>query len=139
MCGHGNGRLHGREHLLFPDTGQEEGTALQSFGPLGDGAEADGGEGKAVGAEEAALLRQGTAVGENAEGVQLQPVVIVKAQRRVDPDQGVEDPGMELQPLLGPGMTGVQDRLAVLLCQAIDGAQQGEERLLRVNIFLPVG
>ena len=89
--------------------------------------------------EEVFGVSAAAAVGENAEGVQLQPVVIVKAQRRVDPDQGVEDPGMELQPLLGPGMTGVQDRLAVLLCQAIDGAQQGEERLLRVNIFLPVG
>ena len=43
------------------------------------------------------------------------------------------------QTLAGAGVAGVQDRHVVLLGHSVDGVEQAQEVLLRVDVFLAVG
>ena len=88
---------------------------------------------------EAALLRQSTGVGDDSQSVHLQFVVVVEAQRLIDPDTRVEFEAALFQTVLTAGMAGVENGHIVLLCQCIDGSEQAQEVLFRVDVLLTVG
>ena len=132
-------QINGLQELLRMDTGEDKAALVQCLRPLGGGADAHCRERLAHGQVEARLLRQGAAVGHDAEGVHLQTVVIVKAQRLVGDDAPVQFKAAFLQPLTAPGMAGVQHRQVVLRRHGVYRREERTEILLRVDVFLPVG
>ena len=121
------------------DACQDETSLIQSFGPLRGGADTHRREGVPHAGEKAALLGQGAAVADHGEGVHLQAVVVVEAQRLVLDDPLVQWEAGLVQPLLAPGMAAIQHGHIVLLGHFVDGGKQAHEVLLRVDILLPVG
>ena len=132
-------QVDGLQKLLRVDARQDKAALVQRLRPLGGGADAHRREGLAHRQVEARLLRQGAAVGHDAEGVHLQAVVIVKAQRFVGDDAPVQFKAAILQPLAASRMAGVQHRQVVLRRHGIYRREQRTEILLRVDVFLPVG
>ena len=88
---------------------------------------------------EAALLRQSAGVGDDCQSVHLQLVVVVEAQRLIDPDTRVKLEAALFQTMLAAGMAGVENGHIILLCQRIDGSEQTQEVLFRVDVLLTVG
>ena len=124
---------------MLVDACQDETSLVQGFWALGAGADADSRERMAHAGEKAALLGQGAAVADHGEGVHLQAVVVVEAQRLVLDDPLVQWEAGLVQPLLAPGMAAIQHGHIVLLGHFVDGGKQAHEVLLRVDILLPVG
>ena len=69
----------------------------------------------------------------------MQLVIVVEAQRLVDPDARVQLEATLLQTMLAAGMAGVQDGHIVFFCQRIDGGKQAQEVLFGVDVLLTVG
>ena len=88
---------------------------------------------------EAAFLGQRAGVGHDAEGVHLQAVVVMEAQRLMLNDALVELKAALLQPLAAARMAGVENRHIVLFRQSVDGGEQAQEVLFGVDVLLPVG
>ena len=132
-------QINGLQQLLRVDAGEDEAALVQRLRPLGGGADAHCRKRLAYRQVEARLLRQGAAVRHDAEGVHLQAVVIVKAQRLVGDDAPVQLESAFLQSLTAPGVAGVQHRQVVLRRHGVYCREQGSEILLRVDVFLPVG
>ena len=88
--------------------------------------------------EEAALLRQRTAVRYHTEGVRLQAVVVVEAQRLVAHHQGAQLEAGLLEALPAPGMAAVEHGHLVLARHGVDGAEETLEVLLGVYVLLAV-
>ena len=88
---------------------------------------------------EAALLRQSTGVGDDCQSVHLQLVIVVEAQRLIDPDTRIQLEAALFQTVLASGMAGVQDGHIVLFCQSVNGGEQAQEVLFRVDVLLTVG
>ena len=91
------------------------------------------------GGKEAALLRQGAGIGHHREGVHLQAIVVVEAQRGTLNHPLVQLKARGFQPLFGAGMAGIENGHIVLFRHGVDGGKQGEEVFLRIDILLPVG
>lgn len=90
-CGvHRHGCVDGLQQAILVDAGEDEAGLVEAFGALGAGADAHGREGVADRGEEAALLGQGAAVGDDGGGVHLQAVVVVEAEGFVPYHQGME-------------------------------------------------
>ena len=134
-----HGNIHALQQALGVDAGEDEASFVEGFGALGGGADADGREGVADGGEEAALFGQGAAIGNDAEGVHLQAVVVVEAEGFVLDDAGVELEAGGLQALAGARVATVQNRHVVLLCHLVNRVEEREEVLLRVDVLLTVG
>ena len=66
-------------------------------------------------------------------------VIVVEAQRLVDPDARVQLETALFQTVLASGMAGIQDGHIVLLCQCVDSSEQTQEVLFRVDVLLTVG
>ena len=82
--------IGGVEQFPGGNASQDEVAGFQCLGALGGGADAHGGNGMTNGQIEAALLGQGAGVGDDCQSVHLQLVVVVEAQRLVDPDTRVQ-------------------------------------------------
>ena len=136
---HVNGHGGGVQQLIGGDARQDEVAGFQGLGALGGGADAHGGDGVADGQIEAALLRQGAGIGDDGQGVHLELVVVVKAQGLVDPDSGIQPEAGLFQALLASGVAGIEDGHIVLFRQGVDGGEEADEVLLRVDVLLPVG
>ena len=136
---HFDSHFGGVEQLPGGNARQDEVTGLQRLGALGGGADAHSGNGMTDGQIEAALLGQRTGVGDNRKCVHLQFVVIVEAQRLIDPDTRIQFEAALFQTVLASGMAGVQDGHIILFCQRIDGSEQTQEVLFRVDVLLTVG
>ena len=95
----GDGNVYALQEALGVDAGQDEATFIERFGALGRCADAHGREGMALAGEEAGFLGQGTAVGDYAEGIHLQAVVVVEAEGLVLDDARVEFEARCLQAL----------------------------------------
>ena len=118
---------------------QDKATFVQSLRALGGGADAHRWKRVPHAGEEAALLRQGTAVADHGEGVHLQAVVVVEAQGLVLDHPLVQLEAGLLQTLFAAGMAAVQHGHVVLLSHFVDGSEEAHEILLRVDVLLPVG
>jgi len=88
---------------------------------------------------EAALLGQSAGVGDDCQRVHLQLIVVVEAQRLVDPDTRIQLEATLFQTVLAARMAGVQNGHIVLFCQSVDRGEQAQEVLFRVDVLLPVG
>lgn len=71
------------EETFFVDAGEDEASFVKGFGALGAGADADCRERMTYASEETGLFREGAAVGDYREGVHLEAVVVVEAERFV--------------------------------------------------------
>ena len=132
-------QINGLQELLRVDARQDKAALVQCLRPLGGGADAHRWERLADRQVKTRLLRQGAAVGHDTEGVHLQAVVIMKAQRLVGDDAPVQFKAAFLQPLTAPGVAGVQHRQVVLRRHGVYRREERTEILLRVDILLPVG
>ena len=121
------------------DACQDKAALVQSLRALRGGADAHRWERVPHAGEEAALLRQGTAVADHSEGVHLQAVVVVETQGLVLDHPLVQLEAGLLQTLFAAGMAAVQHGHIVLLRHFIDGSKKAHEILLRVDVLLPVG
>ena len=136
---HGDGGVNGLQEALLVDAGEDEAGLVQGFRPLRRSPDADGGEGVADAGEEGGLLRECAGVGDDRKGVHLKAVVVVEAKGLVLDDARVELEAGGRQTLAGAGVAGVQNRHVVLLCHRVDGVEQAQEVLLRVDVLLTVG
>lgn len=132
-------QINGLQKLRCVDTGQNKAALVQRLRALGGGADAHRREGLANRQIKARLLRQRAAVGHDAEGVHLQAVIIVEAQRLVGNDAPVQLESAFRQSLTAPGVAGVQHRQVILLRHGVYRREERTEILLRVDVFLPVG
>ena len=89
--------------------------------------------------EEGGLLGQGAGVANHRKRVHLQAVIVMEAQRLVADDARVELEAARLQPLPGARVAGVQNRHIILRRHLIDGIEQAQEVLFRVDVLLAVG
>ena len=69
----------------------------------------------------------------------MQLVVVVEAQRLIDPDTRIQFEATLFQTVLASGMAGVQDGHIVLLCQCVDSSKQAQEVLFGIDVLLTVG
>ena len=132
-------QINGLQQLLRVDAGEDEAALVQRFRPLGGGADAHRWERLADRQVKTRLLRKRAAVGHDAEGVHLQAVIIVEAQRLVGNDAPVQLESAFLQSLTAPGVAGVQHRQVILLRHGVYRREERTEILIRVDILLPVG
>ena len=121
------------------DACQDETSLVQSLGALGGGADAHRRERVPHAGEETALLGQSAGIRDHGEGVHLQAVVVVEAQRLMLDHPLVQLEAGLLQTLFAAGMAAVQHGHVVLLRHFIDGSKEAYEVLLRVDVLLPVG
>ena len=121
------------------DACQDETSLVQSLGALGGGADAHRRERVPHAGEETALLGQSAGIRDHGEGVHLQAVVVVEAQRLMLDHPLVQLETGLLQTLFATGMAAVQHGHIVLLRHFIDGSKKAHEILLRVDVLLPVG
>ena len=121
------------------DACQDETSLVQSLGALGGGADAHRRERVPHAGEEAALLGQSAGIRDHGEGVHLQAVVVVEAQRLMLDHPLVQLETGLLQTFFAAGMAAVQHGHVVLLRHFIDGSKEAHEILLRVDVLLPVG
>lgn len=75
-----DGGVNGLQQGLLVDTSNDEVTLVDSFGTLGRGADANGGEGMVDAGEEGGFFGKGSAIAEDSEGVHLKAVVVVEAE-----------------------------------------------------------
>ena len=135
----GDGDIYALEQALGVDAGEHEAALIQSLGPLRGSPDAHCREGMADRGEEAGLLGQGTRVRDHAEGVHLETVVIVEAERLVLNHAAVKfEPG-RLQALARTRVAGVENRHVVLRGHLVDSVEKRQKVLLRVDILLAVG
>ena len=121
------------------DAGDDEAALVDGLGALRAGADAHGGEGMADAGEETALFGQRAAVAHYGEGVHLKAVVVVETQGLLAYDAAVELETARLEAVAAAGVTAVEDGHVVLLCHLVYGIEEGEEILLRVDVFFAVG
>jgi len=131
---HAAGEFDGLENVVLLHPAQHEGALLQRLGSLGGGTHRDGWE-----AEDGGLFRDAAAVGEDAVGVELEFVVVEEAERLEAAHERVEDEAALLDEPLAARVGGVDDGHGVRFRDCVDGAHQGEEVLLVVDVLLPVG
>ena len=65
------------------DAAKDEAAFIEGFGAFGGGADAHGGERMADARKERTFLRQGTRIRDDREGIHLQAVVVMEAERLV--------------------------------------------------------
>lgn len=80
---HLDGYVDGLQKRCLVDAGEDEVAFVKGFGTLGGGADAYGSNRFANGQEEARFLGKGAGVADHGEGVHLQVVVVVEAERLV--------------------------------------------------------
>ena len=117
---HFDGCVDGLEEAFCVDAGEDEAGFVQSFRALGGGADANGRDGVSDGGKEGGLLGEGAGIGDDAEGVHLQAVVVMEAEGLVLDHAGVELEAGGLEALSGAGMAGVEDGHVVLFRHLID-------------------
>lgn len=137
--GHPDGELHGLQQPPGVYAAEDEASLVQGLGPLGAGADAYCRDGPADGGVERALLGERAAVADRAEGVHLEAVVVVEAQGLLHPDPRVQPEPAGLEPAARARVAAVQHRHAVFLRHGVDGGEQAQEVLFRVDVLLPVG
>lgn len=93
----------------------------------------------ADGSEKARFLGECARVGDYGGGVHLQTVVVVKSEWLVADDARIEPEAALLQFLARARMAAVEDRHVVLFRDGVDGVEEAEEVLLRVDVLLAVG
>ncbi len=121
------------------DACQDKAALVQSLGPLRGSADTHRRERVPHAGEEAALLGQSAGIRDHGEGVHLQAVVVVEAQRLMLDHPLVQLEAGLLQTLFAPGMATVQHRHVVLFRHLVDGRKEAYKVLLRVDVLLPVG
>lgn len=85
-----DGGVNGLQQGLLVDTSNDEVTLVDSFGTLGRGADANGGEGMADTGEERGFLGKGSAIADDGKSIHLEAVVVVEAEGLVLNDTRVE-------------------------------------------------
>ena len=105
------------------DAGNEETTFVQGLGAFRASTDTHRREGVSHAGEEAALLRKGAAVAHHGEGVHLQAVVVVEAQRLVLNNTRVKFESTGLETFAAAGMTAVENGHVVFLCHGVDGIE----------------
>ena len=88
--------------------------------------------------EERALFRKGATVAHYREGVHLETVVVMEAERLVADDPRIEPEPARLKTVATARMAAVQHRHVVFLGHRVDRIEQAQEVLLRVYVLLPV-
>ena len=100
--------IGGVKQLPRGDASQNKVPGFQCLGALGGGADTHSSDRMTNRQIEAAFLWQGTGVGNDCKSVHLQLVVVVEAQRLIDPDTRVKFKAALFQTVLAARMTGVQ-------------------------------
>ncbi len=135
----GNGDVDALEEPGGIDSAEDEAAFVQGFGAFGASPNADGREGMADARKERTLLGQGAGVRYHRKGVHLQTVIVVESKRLVLNDARIELESGCLETLPRAGMAAIQNRHIVLRRHLVDGIEQAQEVLLRVDVLLAVG
>ena len=135
----GDGDVDALEKADGVDAAEDEASFVQGLGALGRGPDAHGREGMADAREEGRLFREGAGVGHYREGVHLQAVVIMEAQRLMLDDARIKLESGGLKAFPAARVAAVQDRHIILLGHLVDCREQRKEVLLGVDILFAVG
>ena len=103
------------EKLTSSNASQNKVTSLQRLRAFRTGADAHSGDGMTNGQIEATFLGQSAGVRDNCQSVHLQLIVIVEAQRLIDPDTRVEFEATLFQTVRAAGMAGVENGHIILI------------------------
>ncbi len=133
------GCVNALKEPLSIDAAEHEAAFVEGFGALGRGSDTHRREWLADAGEVAALLRERAAVGDYGEGVHLQAIVVVEAERLVLDDTLVELESAGLQALAAARVATVKDGHIVFLCHLVDGREEAEEVFLGINVLFAVG
>ena len=125
--------------MVTVNTGKDEIPLIQCFRALSTGTNTHRRERVPYAGEEATLLRQRSTIGYHTEGIHLQAVVVMEAQRLMLDHTLVQLETTLFQTLSAAGMAGVQNRHIVLFCHFIDCSEQRIKVFLGVNILLTMG
>ena len=134
-----DGGVDGLKEAVGVDAGDDEAALVDGFRTLRRRADAHGGEGMAHRGEETALLGKGAAVADYSEGIHLEAVVVVEAERFVLDDALIQLKAAGSKAVARAGVARVEDGHVVLLRHPVDGGEEREEVLLRVDVLLSVG
>ncbi len=139
VCVHRDGSIDRLQERLFVDARDKEAGLVERFGAFGAGADAHGRERVADTREEGTFFGERAAVAYDGEGVHLQAVVIVEAERFV-----LNHALVELEATCGKAVTAarvaaVQNRHVVLFGHLVDGGKETVEVLLGVDVFFAMG
>lgn len=85
-----DGSINGLQQGLLVDTCNDEVTLVDSFGTLGRGADANGGEGMVDAGEEGGFFGKGSAIADDGKSVHLETVVVVETEGLMLDDAWVE-------------------------------------------------
>ena len=127
------------QERLFVDARDKEAGLVERFGAFGAGADAHGRERVADTREEGAFFGERAAVAYDGEGVHLQAVVIVEAERFVLNHALVELEAACGKAVAAARVAAVQNRHVVLFGHLVDGGEEAREVLLGVDILFAVG
>ena len=136
---HRDGSIDRLQERLFVDARDKEAGLVERFGAFGAGADAHGRERVANTREEGAFFGERAAVAYDGEGVHLQAVVIMEAERFV-----LNHALVELEAACGKAVTAarvaaVQNRHVVLFGHLVDGGKETVEVLFGVDVFFAMG
>ena len=132
-------RVNRLKKAVLVYAGEDEAGLVEGFGALRARADADGWERMAHAREERGLLRKRAAVAHYGEGVHLEAVVVVEAERLVLNHAGVEPEAGLRETVAAARVAAVENRHVVLRGHRVDGVEQAQEVLLRVDVLLAVG
>ena len=133
---HLHGGIDRLEQTLFVDAGEDEASFVERLGAFGARSDTNSGERFTDAREERAFLGKCSAVGHHREGVHLQTVIVMEAQRFMLYDAFVQHKSACLQALFGTRMAGIEDRKIILLSHFIDRREQAREILFGIDVLL---
>lgn len=131
--------LHSLEQGFLVDAREDEARVVKALGAFGGGADADRRERMPHGCEETRLFGECTGVGDHGGGIHLQTVVVVETEGLVLNNTGVKLEARLLQTLAAARVAAVEDWHVIFHGDGVDGVEEREEILLRVDVLLAVG
>ena len=130
--------LHSLKKRSLIDTCEDETGVIERLWTFGGRPDADGRERMTDGGEERGFLGESAGIGDYGGSIHLKAVVVMEAERLVPDDPVVELEAGLLQTFAAARMAAVKDRHVVFLRDGVDGVEQAQEILLRVDVLLAV-
>ena len=135
---HPDSKIDRLQKLFGMDSGQDETSLVQCFRSLCGCTNTHCRERLADRKIKTCLFRQCAALSNDAKGIHLEAIVIMKAQRLMGNHTFVQDKAALFQPVSATWMTGIQYRHIIFFCHCIDCLEERIEVFRCVDIFLPV-
>ena len=134
-----DGDVDALKKALRVDAAEDEAAFVQGFGTLRRRTDTNRRERMSNTCKERRFLGKGSRVRNHRKRIHLQAIVIMEAQGLVANHARVKLEPTSLQPLPGTRVAAIQNRHIILRRHLVDGIEQAQEVLFRVDVLLSVG